>query len=404
MLRPTLVRPTALFFSSLRSTSLPSRLARLTSLRPTRFHRRARLACGLALLLAALVPGAANADVNDYERETWRLINQERMARGLPELGSDTRLFAASEAHSEWMCANRILSHYGAGGSSPGTRATAQGYVWNAIGETLAQGYTTPSSVVLNGWKRSSGHWTILMSSRYRDIGVGYVQCSGTRLHYWTVMVGNSPYAPVPIGGDTGGAPTNTPLPTATTRPTTVPTTVATTVAPTNTPKPSATPRPSDPPPPTATATTPPSGVGGAIEGSVGLRGINRGGWADTSIYVNGAKVATTDADGRFRTSPISAGTHRLEARRAGALTAFRMIGVSGGTTDAGATTLLLGDIVPDQRVDYSDFAAMVGSWYRCSGQSGYDGRADLNRDLCVNYTDYYILRPSYGRSGPTAW
>ncbi len=367
-------------------------------IRPSLFRFRPQVYLGLFFAFALLVPSSASAEVNDYELETLRLVNQERLARGLPALGTDARLFAASEAHTEWMCANRTLSHYGVGGSTPGNRATAQGYPWNAIGETLAQGYTTPSSVVLSGWKRGSGHWTILMSSRYRDIGVAYVLCSGTRLHYWTVMVGNSASAPIPIGGSGGSSPTNTPVPVATSPPTNtrVPTAV-----------PSPTPRSTDSPAPTAipTATTrPPTGAGGFIEGTVALQGLYRGAWAETSIHVNGIKLATTDGDGRFRTTSLPAGTHRLEARRAGALTAVRMISVSSGSADAGTTTLILGDIVPDGRVDYSDFSALLASWYRCSDHSGYDGRADLNRDLCVNYTDYYLLRPSYGRNGPTAW
>lgn len=360
-------------------------------------------ALAIAFGLAVMLHGAASADVNDYELETWRLINQERQARGLPALGSDTRLFAASEAHTEWMCANRTLSHYGSGGSTPGTRATAAGYPWFAIGETLAQGYTTPSSVVLNGWRRSSGHWNILMSSRYRDIGVGYVLCSGSRLHYWTVMVGNSSSPAIPIGDDGGGtAPTSTPPPTATPRPTS---TRLPTTAPSPTPIRTATSRPTDPPPSaTPTATRPPSGAGGAVEGTVTLQGLYRGAWGGTAIYVDGAWLATTDADGNFRTPALGAGTYRLEARRAGALTAVRSISVAGGTVSAGTTTLLLGDIVRDARIDYVDFSAMLASWYRCAGQSGFDSRADLDGDLCVNYTDYYLLRPSYGRSGPTPW
>ena len=358
--------------------------------RPTFDRSKLWRGFGLALIVALLLPSAANAEVNDYELETWRLVNQERQARGLTALGSDARLFAAAEAHTEWMCSNRTLSHYGVGGSTPGTRATAQGYVWNAVGETLAQGFTTPSSVVLNGWRRSSGHWNILMSTRYRDIGVAYVRCSGSRLHYWTVLVGNSRSAAIPIGGGSGGSPpTATPRPSATPRPTN-------TALPSATPRASATAR--------ATATRPPIGSGGTIEGTVALLGLSSGQWAGTSIYVDGAKLATTDSSGRFRTTAVSAGSHRLEAKRAGALSAARNVTVSGPTANAGSTSLLLGDVVPNERVDYSDFSALVKSWYRCSGQSGYDGRADFNRDRCVNYTDYYLLRPSYGRGGPTAW
>ena len=112
------------------------------------------------------------------------------------------------------MCANQTLSHIGAGGSSPGTRATAAGYVWNAIGETIAQGYATPQDVV-NGWRGSSPHWTILMSATYRDIGVAYVACTGqTRRHYWTAMVANSTRSATPVSTPTTG-PSSVPTPKA---------------------------------------------------------------------------------------------------------------------------------------------------------------------------------------------
>jgi len=336
----------------------------------------------IALALSALVrPPAASADFNDYEREAIRIVNQERSARGLAALGTDIRLFEASEKHAEWMCASRTLSHYGPGGSTPGSRATAEGYVWTAIGETLAQGYTTPTRVVLDGWRRSAGHWSILMSSRYRDIGAAYVRCSGTRQHYWGLLVGNSPYPARPIEGGGDPEPSSTPSPTATLRP-------------------SATPRPSPSP------TAPPVGGGtGGLRGTVELSGLPAGSYGGSEILVDGAKRGETDSLGRFSIGGVAAGRRMLAARRQGAVGAQTFVDVRPGSTrDVGKTRLLLGDITGDDKIDYADYTALVRSWYRCVGQSGYDPRADLNGDECATYPDYYLLRPNYGKRGPTVW
>jgi hypothetical protein len=65
-----------------------------------------------------------------------------------------------------------------------------------------------------------------------------------------------------------------------------------------------------------------------------------------------------------------------------------------------GVTSLRAGDFVVNNRVDYTDFRALLADWGRC----GLSSPADIDGDDCVGYGDYLWLRRNYGRRGPTSW
>jgi len=74
------------------------------------------------------------------------------------------------------MAENCFLSHTGSDGSNLATRVLRAGYRhWIAIGENVAMGYRSPLEVV-QGWMESPGHRENLLSSRFREIGVAYVE------------------------------------------------------------------------------------------------------------------------------------------------------------------------------------------------------------------------------------
>lgn len=85
----------------------------------------------------------------------------------------------AAQGHSNWMLANKTMSHTGANGSSVGTRVTAAGYIWRAVGENVAMGFTSEDAV-MKGWLGSSGHCKNIMSANYKELGVGRAG------NYWT--------------------------------------------------------------------------------------------------------------------------------------------------------------------------------------------------------------------------
>jgi uncharacterized protein YkwD len=102
-------------------------------------------------------------------------INRDRQARGLRPLRLWTALRDVATTRAETLAALGKLSHTAAGSlSSQLTYAGAQYYSW---GEDLGWssypwGYEVAKSLY-SMWKRSSTHWSLLMSSRFNYFGVG---------------------------------------------------------------------------------------------------------------------------------------------------------------------------------------------------------------------------------------
>ncbi len=257
---------------------------------PTTKTGLARLALAAAsLLLAVASVGRAHAQPS-YELQVFSLVNQEREALGRQALLTDVRLFRAAEDHAEWMALNDTFSHCGANGnqcipsgSTAGERAVNAGYTPTAWGEALAAGQSSPEQVVLgrpcdgycstqclagrcDGWKQSPGHWTILMGSTYRDIGIGYYEDTSAGdpyRHWWgaTLAINTSDPTQVVTLTPTGTVQTTsaaTPTPTCTVTSTSTPPPTATCTATstsTSTRTPTCTATGTSTPPPTPTAT-----------------------------------------------------------------------------------------------------------------------------------------------------
>lgn len=101
-------------------------------------------------------------------------------------LAHDSLLADASQGHSDWMLANDIFSHTGAGGSDPGDRMRDAGYSFSGIwtwGENLAW-YGTTGAIDLaaaidihhNGLFLSSGHRLNTVHPDFREVGLAQVE------------------------------------------------------------------------------------------------------------------------------------------------------------------------------------------------------------------------------------
>ncbi|MCL4206744.1 MAG: CAP domain-containing protein [Pirellulaceae bacterium] len=103
-----------------------------------------------------------------------------------PPLAFSTELIAAAQGHSEWMLANNTFSHTGEGGSSPGSRMTAAGYVFVSPwswGENISwRGTVGPIDetayveMIAEGLFKSPGHRVNQLKPEFRETGVGAVQ------------------------------------------------------------------------------------------------------------------------------------------------------------------------------------------------------------------------------------
>jgi uncharacterized protein YkwD len=102
-------------------------------------------------------------------------VNLERLNNGgLPPLKHNTLLDTSSETHSLNMGDRDFFAHCDPDTNTlPWDRMSAAGYQYSAAGENIAAGYGTPAQVMA-GWMNSTGHRNNILSTSYREIGVGY--------------------------------------------------------------------------------------------------------------------------------------------------------------------------------------------------------------------------------------
>jgi uncharacterized protein YkwD len=131
-----------------------------------------------------------------FEDEVLALTNDER-AKGADcgsegafaaaaDLTADSRLRCAGRQHSRDMAVRDFFDHTNPDGLDPFDRVDRTGYNWQAAGENIAAGQSTPSDVVA-GWMASDGHCANVMRPEFTHLGVGYfLQDGDTYRHYWT--------------------------------------------------------------------------------------------------------------------------------------------------------------------------------------------------------------------------
>ncbi len=169
-------------------------------------YRRALLALGcLAAVSARSNAAAQSVDFSQFRDRVIALLNQQRVASGVPTVKRSATLEAAAQSYSDVMMRATAggpvyLAHTGPDGSSLGQRVTAAGYNWFSLGEDLAAGQKSPEQVV-SEWMGSPLHRDNLLSPEYREVGIGISMGPGTwsdgrldpRVLWWTADFGTGP-------------------------------------------------------------------------------------------------------------------------------------------------------------------------------------------------------------------
>jgi uncharacterized protein YkwD len=107
----------------------------------------------------------------------------------VPALRWNAALATAANRHSTDMATRNFFSHTGSDGSDVGQRVSAAGYRWTAVGENIAGGQSSVSSV-MSGWLASAGHCNNIMGASYQDVAVACVARPGsTYTRYWTMVL-----------------------------------------------------------------------------------------------------------------------------------------------------------------------------------------------------------------------
>jgi uncharacterized protein YkwD len=147
--------------------------------------------CALAAILVLSAPAEASAqacaDRNvQFEAAPSQVreallceIARVRERRDVRGLRGDAQLDLAATRHAVDMQERRYFSHVSPGGGDLADRAARAGYAlrrcsWR-VGEVLAWGVGTRATAAgtIRAWMRSPGHRRVLLSHRYREVGVG---------------------------------------------------------------------------------------------------------------------------------------------------------------------------------------------------------------------------------------
>jgi cysteine-rich secretory family protein len=124
------------------------------------------------------------------EIEMLHLINAERGKHGLHPLNYDETLSNSAIRHSADMARRGYFGHTCPNGSSPGDRASASGYRWATIGETLFAGSSNAGRAV-SSLMRSLSHRNIILNPDFCDVGIGLVVERNSEYQaYWTQVFG----------------------------------------------------------------------------------------------------------------------------------------------------------------------------------------------------------------------
>lgn len=107
----------------------------------------------------------------DLEAEMLRLVNEERVKRGLPPVKADPELAAVARAHSADMFARGYFSHYTPEKKDPFDRMKKAGVKFVTAGENLALGRTL--KICHEGLMNSPGHRANILNPAFGRLGIG---------------------------------------------------------------------------------------------------------------------------------------------------------------------------------------------------------------------------------------
>jgi uncharacterized protein YkwD len=133
---------------------------------------------------AAASATPASAAKRTIVRATLCILNVERARHGLRKLSLNKRLSRAAGEHAEDMARRKYFSHDSLGGGSFLDRIRRTGYLRGArrwsVGENLAWGTGGSSApgAIARMWMNSPGHRANILSSTFREVGIGVVHGS----------------------------------------------------------------------------------------------------------------------------------------------------------------------------------------------------------------------------------
>lgn len=129
-------------------------------------------------------------DESTYAQQVVELTNEIRVANGFAPIKLQAELVTAAQWMVQDMADYDYFDHTDRLGREPHERVYYFGYIGNYVGENIAAGQRTPDDVMA-AWMDSPGHRANIINPNYREIGVGYVNQSGSVYQrYWAQNFG----------------------------------------------------------------------------------------------------------------------------------------------------------------------------------------------------------------------
>ncbi|MEO0596921.1 MAG: CAP domain-containing protein [Chloroflexota bacterium] len=122
-------------------------------------------------------------------------INGLRGELSLAPYTLNSALTAAAQSHAQWMADTSQVTHVQPNGSTPSTRAQANGYQSSWVAENIYMGLNATADTAWTFWVNSSIHYAGLTSSNFREIGIASATGEGGRAY---VLVFGNPGGRVP--------------------------------------------------------------------------------------------------------------------------------------------------------------------------------------------------------------
>jgi len=127
-----------------------------------------------------------------FVRDLVTLVNNARTSNGLPALSVNQSLVSAANAHAIDMVCKNYLSHIGLDGSTPESRAAAQGYAASLVVEdiyALHPAYGINAQAAYDWWINNAQHQADLLNPNTTDFGIAYVESEESLLGGYFVMI-----------------------------------------------------------------------------------------------------------------------------------------------------------------------------------------------------------------------
>ena len=117
------------------------------------------------------------------------LTNRERARASLTPLRRNPELARAAQLQAEQMAAAGRLAHEVRGSRYPtlASRLRLVGYQYRAVGENVAEGYTS-GAALMAGWMTSAPHRANILSARFTETGVGMARSKSGRTYHAQVF------------------------------------------------------------------------------------------------------------------------------------------------------------------------------------------------------------------------